>query len=325
MAEQRFAEPIVTRRRHRRLAAQPGADRWAASWNARAGRCGCWKPLSSAPTARCDASRSQLARRLRDPDVMLRLLREKLDALADPLDPGFGFDLIRLEALLAEETKPATVSFDSNENARRQIAFLIDRLAARFGEASGAAFCAAGHPYSRSRRRGGAGAGPRFRPATLGARSAGAGDPPRRPLRLLEKPEEISAVSPRCRTARPAASAGGSAASKSPAPKGPERIAMEWWTEKQGLTARLFPGRDKGRPAFLALSRRAVSSRTDLRRAGICKASSHELCRTGRHHQFSFLRGASPSRRLCRTGGATGLCRHRHRRPQHPGRRGAGL
>ena len=65
---------------------------------------------------------------------MLRLLRQKLDALADPLDPGFGFDLIRLEALLAEETKPVTISFDADENARRQIAFLVDRLAARFGE-----------------------------------------------------------------------------------------------------------------------------------------------------------------------------------------------
>ena len=66
---------------------------------------------------------------------MLRLLRQRLDALADPLDPGFGFDLIRLEAILAEETRPATISFDSNENARRQIGFLVDRLAARFGDA----------------------------------------------------------------------------------------------------------------------------------------------------------------------------------------------
>src|SRR4029077_3766923 len=31
-------------------------------------------------------------------EVIDRLLRERLDALADPLDPGFGFDLIRLAA-----------------------------------------------------------------------------------------------------------------------------------------------------------------------------------------------------------------------------------
>ena len=34
----------------------------------------------------------------RDPDAIARLFRERLDALADPLDPGFGFDLIRLSA-----------------------------------------------------------------------------------------------------------------------------------------------------------------------------------------------------------------------------------
>ncbi len=32
------------------------------------------------------------------PAVIDRLFRERLDALADPLDPGFGFDLIRLAA-----------------------------------------------------------------------------------------------------------------------------------------------------------------------------------------------------------------------------------
>jgi hypothetical protein len=56
---------------------------------------------------------------LRDPKIMLRLLHQKLDALADPLDPGFGFALMRLDALLAEETKPGTISFDSDENARQ--------------------------------------------------------------------------------------------------------------------------------------------------------------------------------------------------------------
>ena len=31
-----------------------------------------------------------------------RLFRERLDALTDPLDPGFGFDLIRLSASRSE-------------------------------------------------------------------------------------------------------------------------------------------------------------------------------------------------------------------------------
>ena len=38
---------------------------------------------------------------------MRRLFAEKLDALDDPLDPGFGFDLIRLAATRTVETTPA--------------------------------------------------------------------------------------------------------------------------------------------------------------------------------------------------------------------------
>ncbi|MGL5136692.1 MAG: Y-family DNA polymerase, partial [Beijerinckiaceae bacterium] len=45
---------------------------------------------------------------IRDPAMIERLFRERLKALADPLDPGFGFDLIRLEAT---ETAP----FDADE------------------------------------------------------------------------------------------------------------------------------------------------------------------------------------------------------------------
>jgi protein ImuB len=174
---------------------------------------------------------------LRDPKVMLRLLRQKLDALADPLDPGFGFDLIRLEALLAEETKPATVSFDSDENGRRQVRFLTDRLAARFGhhrvqrfvaqdthipEHAGVAVPAldrefAGQDWVLKRR---------------------AGDPPRRPLRLLQRPEEISAMAA-IPDGPPVRFRWRQCLHEVTRAEGPERIAMEWW-RKEGMTRDYF-------------------------------------------------------------------------------------
>src|SRR3546814_5949638 len=45
---------------------------------------------------------------MRDAKAMIRLFRERLDSLNDPLDPGFGFDLVRLcvprtEPLRSEE------------------------------------------------------------------------------------------------------------------------------------------------------------------------------------------------------------------------------
>jgi len=180
---------------------------------------------------------------LRDPKIMLRLLRQKLDALADPLDPGFGFDLIRLEALLAEETKPVTVSFDSDENARRQIGYLIDRLSVRFGEHrvqrfvpqdthipeyAGVAVPAqddefTGHNWSLKRQ---------------------PGDPPRRPLRLLEKPEEISSVLAGVPDGPPSRFRWRQCLHDVTRAEGPERIAMEWWRRsdqnKEGLTRDYF-------------------------------------------------------------------------------------
>src|ERR1700743_1106474 len=59
--------------------------------------------------------------------------------------------------------------------------------------------------------------------------------------------------------------------------------------------ARLFPGRDDGRPALLALSRRTVPSdrRAALVFAGVVRVSYAELAVTT---NFSFLRGASHPR-----------------------------
>jgi protein ImuB len=175
---------------------------------------------------------------------MLRLLRQKLDALADPLDPGFGFDLIRLEALLAEETRPDTISFDSDENARQQIAFLIDRLSARFGEhrvqrfvpqdthipeAAGVAVPAQDRDFT----------------AQNWTLKRQASDPPRRPLRLLEKPEEVFSVMASVPDGPPNRFRWRQCLHEVTRAEGPERIAMEWWRRSNpknslGLTRDYF-------------------------------------------------------------------------------------
>jgi protein ImuB len=69
----------------------------------------------------------------RDPAIIVRLFREKLAALADPLDPGFGFDLIRLGATRAERSEAKAVELDADAQGEKEVRFLIDRLAARFG------------------------------------------------------------------------------------------------------------------------------------------------------------------------------------------------
>ncbi|MGL4260824.1 MAG: Y-family DNA polymerase, partial [Afipia sp.] len=66
-------------------------------------------------------------------NVVDRLFRERLDALADPLDPGFGFDLIRLSASRVEIVVQEQRDFDTRAQDNDEVAALIDRIAARIG------------------------------------------------------------------------------------------------------------------------------------------------------------------------------------------------
>jgi protein ImuB len=239
MAEQRFADPVVN------------MDVIAASLLSLAQslgevleRQGRGARVLEAAFFRADGKVSRIAVRagepLRDPKVMLRLLRQKLDAHsntkeADPLDPGFGFDLIRLEAVLAEQTNPATLSFDADENARVQISLLLDRLAARFGEHRVQRFVAqdthipeaAGVAVPAQERD--------FDGAWRMKRQSD--DPPRRPLRLLEKPEPIKDSFTIAPDGAPRFFEWRQCRHEILRSEGPERIALEWWKEK--LTNRL--------------------------------------------------------------------------------------
>ena len=174
---------------------------------------------------------------LRDPAVMLRLLRQKLDALADPLDPGFGFDLVRLEAVLAEETRPGTISFDHAENARQQIAFLVDRLSVRFGEHRVQRFVPQDTHIPEA-----AGVAVPAQDRDFGqvdwALKRQPGDPPRRPLRLLQKSEEVSVVAS-VPHGPPKRFRWRQCVHEITRTEGPERIAMEWW-HSAGLTRDYF-------------------------------------------------------------------------------------
>jgi protein ImuB len=164
---------------------------------------------------------------IRDPKIVERLFREKLDALIDPLDPGFGFDLIRLGATRAERAETAAADFDANLNAKREIRFLVDRLAARFGSQRILAF----QPNDTHI--------PECAFATVPAQYAEEtkvtwekirrpGEAPRRPLRLLAKPEPMSLL-----RAVPGSNAAHMRWRRAQRTvihaEGPERIAMEWW------------------------------------------------------------------------------------------------
>ena len=195
----------------------------------------------------------------RDAARVMRLLHEKLDALADPLDAGFGFDVIRLEAMLTERTEAAITSFDSNENARREIQYLADRLSVRHGEARVLRFVAQDTHIPEAQSAAVPAQDRDFGNDTWPPRRQ-AGDPPLRPLRLFEKPEEIKVPFATAPDGPPSLFHWRRAQFAIKHAEGPERIAMEWW--RQGKPTRdYFRVETRKGSTFLALPGRTLQRR----------------------------------------------------------------
>src|SRR3954469_2297911 len=69
---------------------------------------------------------------LRDPTRIRKLFEERLAVLGDACDPGFGYDMVRLSALVTERCDPAQTGFAGSDHAE-ELTHLIDRFGARFG------------------------------------------------------------------------------------------------------------------------------------------------------------------------------------------------
>lgn len=178
----------------------------------------------------------------RDVKAILRLFRERIDSLVDPLDPGFGYDMVRLMVPVHETLAASQLCLEGGEaSAMQQVDDLIDSLSTRLG---------------RKRVR-------RFRPReshipeqaqlTLPAIEAKQlhGDwimsapenPPMRPLHLFNPPQRIEVLTSvpdgppyRFRWRRRFHEVSRF--------EGPERIASEWWRAKDGNPAHGTPTRD---------------------------------------------------------------------------------
>lgn len=169
----------------------------------------------------------EFGRPVRDPEAVMRLFREKLDSLGDPLDPGFGFDAIRLSVQGEEELAPAQPGFEGDEAEESAVEALIDRLSIRLGrKALIRCIPYDTHiPEQRERR-----VPAMVREASGRWEAAAPGEPPARPLELLDPPERVAVIAevpdgPPYRfrwRGRP---------HRVTRYEGPERIASEWWTQ----------------------------------------------------------------------------------------------
>jgi protein ImuB len=161
-------------------------------------------------------------------DVIDRLFAERLDALSDPLDPGFGFDLVRLSAGRTEIVVQQQRDLDSNVHDSDELAALIDRIAARIGGRRVVVHL----PQDTHIPERAVLAAPAQQHLAAAAHAAWpkrvAGEPPLRPLRLFERPEAIKVIA-EVPDGPPARFQWRRATHTVMRVEGPERVAMEWW------------------------------------------------------------------------------------------------
>ncbi|PTM96095.1 protein ImuB [Mycoplana dimorpha] len=177
---------------------------------------------------------------LRDPDRIVLLFRERLAAVHDDLDAGYGFDLIRLCVLRGEPFETAQAGFSDDAGEGRSLSAFADRVVARFGSESllavtlpeshvpeRAAFLApVADRQEHDRAIGG------DKPAHVAA--APVSD---RPLRLFTPPEPVETVAGVPEDA-PKTFRWRRGFHRITRTEGPERIAGEWWIDGEDHPAR---------------------------------------------------------------------------------------
>jgi protein ImuB len=162
---------------------------------------------------------------MRDTQALMRLVRLRIDTLVDELDPGFGFDAIRLAVLRSEAFRQDQKRLDGGEDADLEIASLIDRLVTRFGKAQVQRFLA--HD-THDPLRVSAIVPVASKPALHAFPMVEHGEPPLRPVTLFDPPQPVDVLAEvpdgppmRFRWRRLSHDVARA--------EGPERIAPEWW------------------------------------------------------------------------------------------------
>jgi protein ImuB len=178
--------------------------------------------------------------------VMDRLFRERLDALSDPLDPGFGFDLVRLSASRTEIVVQQQRDLDANVHDNDELTDLIDRIAARIGGRRVVVHL----PQDTHIPERAVLAAPAQHHLAAAMHAAWPvrveSEPPLRPLRLFEKPEPIKVPFATVPDGPPHHFTWRRATHAVVRVEGPERIAMEWWKhEGKALTRDYFRVEDE--------------------------------------------------------------------------------
>ncbi|WP_245739288.1 Y-family DNA polymerase [Sphingomonas rubra] len=175
--------------------------------------------------------RVETARPTRDVAALMRLFAERIDALADPLDPGFGYDLIRLGVVLAERLEGSQLKLEGGhvraKDREGEVGALVDRLSTRLGRGRVRRFAPReSHIPEQAELMLPAAQAPSPAPDWLATEP---GEPPLRPIYLFDPPQPIDSIAAETPDGPPARFRWRRAVHDVARAEGPERIAGEWW------------------------------------------------------------------------------------------------
>ena len=226
-AEQRFAEPMATVTPLLEV-----IERLARSLERQLAGRGAGGRRFDAALFRTDGHVARLTvacgQPLRDPPAIRALFAERLESLADPLDPGFGYDMVRLAAPLVERLDQKQSDLAGDSAAQADLAPLIDRLTIRFGPRSVSRFRPRDEhlpEYAAMR------APPQAKRFSWPQPEAG--EPPLRPLFLYDPPQRVSVIA-EVPDGPPRRFGWRGSQHRVVRHEGPERIAYPWWKHPEG-------------------------------------------------------------------------------------------
>ena len=161
----------------------------------------------------------------RDPQHLCNLFHDKIERI----NPGYGFDLITLEASAVEQIPIVQNLLNGGADDDLQLAQLLDRLSAKFGpQAISRPIPNESHIPERAQGQ---------KPALTPINKMGTLTTRERPLRLLDHPEEVRVLYS-VPEGPPAQFVWRKQTHRVTRYNGPERIAPEWWKDRPSTRLR---------------------------------------------------------------------------------------
>ncbi|PDS98624.1 DNA repair protein [Rhizobium sp. S9] len=170
------------------------------------------------------------SRPLREPKRIADLFSQRLQAIHDDLDAGYGFEILRLNVVRHEPFEGTQGDFDGGRQREVSLAAFVDRVAARLGADCLQSFqLRESHVPERA-----AIASPFMESFPAHRRSEGCRLSParsERPLRLFARPEPVEALLAEVPEGPPQSFRWRRMQHQVLRSEGPERLAMEWWID----------------------------------------------------------------------------------------------